>query len=127
MTNTDRGGALVGGVDIRLIALSFVLATTAPAQPPVNASGGELLPEQAAIDVEHYGLELSVDPKQHAIEGRLSMRARVLRDTRAMLLDLDDRLGVTAVEVAEDPVEFEHRDGRIRFSLPEVARAGDQV
>lgn len=97
-----------------------------PAQD-VHASGGELIPEQAAYDVQHYDLVLSVDPAKKAIDGTLTMRARVIADTERVALDLDGRLKVSKVENPAGAVEFEHKDGRIWITLPKPVRVGEEI
>ncbi len=96
----------------------------------VNVSGGELIPEQAAYDVEHYALSLEVDPEEKSIEGTLAMRATALADTRRLALDLDPRLQVRAVRVElERPLasRFEHRDGRIWIETEVPMRSGEEL
>ena len=40
-------------------------------------SGGVLSPEQAAFDVQHYDLALSVNPTEQTIKGVLTVRAQI--------------------------------------------------
>jgi aminopeptidase N len=98
---------------------------TVSVAPNVGASGGALLPEQAAIDVQHYLLELNVDPDARTIDGSLTMTAEVLHDMDRVVLHLDEHLSVESVEVGAIPVEFEHAQGLISASLPVVLRAGE--
>ena len=113
---------------IRLILLVLACCLLGPdaSSQRVNASGGILIPEQAAYDVQHYELVLSVHPKKKAIGGRLTMRAVALSDVRRLALDLDGRLEVSAVESQGNQVDFEHESGRIWIDLPEVVRRGDE-
>lgn len=112
--------------------------TQAAAQPPAapppevrNDSGGPLLPEQAAYDVGHVDLALSVDPAAKSIAGTATLELRILSPLSSLLLDLDRRLTVTAVRAstggAEAPAAFEHRDGRLRIALGREVAAGGSV
>ncbi len=92
----------------------------------LNASGGELIPEQACFDVKHYALELAVDPDARSIDGMLWMRAGVLADTNRIALDLDPHL--TAHEVSGEGVAgFEHADGRVMVDFAEPLSAGAEL
>ena len=116
----------------RLLAL-LTLAASAAAQPAPNDSGRPLEPEQAAFDATYYHLALSVDPATRTIGGTLTMEARVVQPTAAVLLDLDDPLAVTAVEEVgylPDGREvvlaraFERDGGRLRILLGRTAQPG---
>ena len=109
---------------IFLVTLATALA--AQADRP-NVSGGPLIPEQAAIDVQHYDLTLAVDPERKRIDGVLVMRAKVLAELANAVLDLDERLRVAKVAVDGAPAEFTHTDGRVRVALPQPKAAGDAV
>jgi aminopeptidase N len=57
-------------------------------------SGGELLPEQAAYDVLHYDLAVTVAPARQRIEGTLEVAAVVEEPLENLVLNLDRRLSV---------------------------------
>jgi aminopeptidase N len=96
-----------------------------------NASGGVLIPEQAAYDVQHYALSLEVVPEREHIEGTLEMRAEVLEPVSRLALDLDGRLKVSDVRVraAARPLasRFEHDGGRIWIEVETPLAAGEEV
>jgi len=96
------------------VLLSILLSLALP--QGVNASGGELIPEQAAYDVQHYALVVHVDPVHESIEGRLTMTARAVAPAGRIALDLDQRLEVSSVE-ADREVTWSHADGRIWIDL----------
>ncbi|MEZ5980442.1 MAG: M1 family metallopeptidase [Planctomycetota bacterium] len=83
-------------------------------------SGGALLPEQAAFDVLHYALDVTVEPGRRRIDGRLVMRAKLLSRTDSLVLQLDDALEVAKVELDGREVEAVHDDGLIRFASGEL-------
>lgn len=107
--------------------LTLSVAAQSPAPDRLNASGGPLLPEQAAIDVQHYDLTLAVDPKQRRIDGVLSMRAKVTAELQRVVLDLDDRLQVSSVAVDGAATPFTHENGRIGVPLPQARVDGDVI
>ncbi len=102
-----------------LLALTVLgaLAPAATAQRPKNSSGGELLPEEAAYDVRHYGLVLAVDPEERAIEGTLTLRADLVAESDQLIFDLADELELSAVRLNGTLVDFERGDAqRVSFS-----------
>ncbi len=96
-------------------------------QTQILESGGVLRPAQAAYDVRHYTLNVTVDPDESAISGDLTARLslRSLRDD--LELDLDHRLAVDGVMVDGVEAVFEHRGGVVSFTLPEAAVAGETI
>jgi len=107
------------------ILLHFVAASLAIQEPKLD-SGTPEPPEQACYDVLHYDLALQVDPEKHTIAGTLGMRARVLKESKSILLDLDDRLEVSAVTRGKDALSFKREPGRIRIQgLAELAKPGE--
>jgi aminopeptidase N len=114
-------------MQFRCHLLALVVVASPPAQDGLNASGGVLIPEQAAIDVRHCDLELAVDPEQRSIRGQIVLRADVVRATGRLALDLDMRLAVSQVRIGGQVVPFEHREGMIWIPLPEKADVGDRL
>lgn len=109
------------------LCIAVLLGPAAVSSQHPNASGGVLLPEQAAFDVRHYDLALAVDPAKQTIDGRLTMRARMVADADRIALHLDSRLTVTRVEAMGKPVHFGHEDGLIRITFSGTVHAGDDV
>src|SRR5215213_10759745 len=60
-------------------------------------SGGVLMPEQAAYDVKHYDLALSVDVPNESIRGVLTVEAMIVKPIDKFVLHLDQRLRVESV------------------------------
>ncbi len=124
----------------RLLALSVLAASAAVAQPaapplplPPNDSGLPLEPEQAAFDATYYDLAVAVHPETRTIDGTLTMEARVVQPTAAVLLDLDAPLAVASVEevgILEDgsevalPRQFERTGNRLRVLLARTVQPG---
>lgn len=103
-----------------LLSASFLCAQ----EPPLNVSGGELLPEQACYDVQHYDLSLRIDPAAKTIAGTLELQAKLLKKTEQLVLDLDPALKVEAVRVDLVSSPFEHKDGRIWIKPKLVPKEG---
>jgi len=78
-------------------------------------SGGPLPPEQAAYDVLHYDLAVTVDPARQWIEGEVTVRAAVEDSLEHLVLNLDRRLSVQGA--------WEERAGAVR--RPVTRKAGN--
>jgi aminopeptidase N len=94
-------------------------------------SGGVLMPEQAAYDVKHYDLALSVKPAEQSIKGALTARALIVKPLDKFVLDLDAPLTVEAVTLISRqkplPLAFERKGGKIWITFPNVKKAGETV
>ncbi len=92
-------------------------------------SGGPLAPEQAAYDVHYYQLRLAIDPADSTIAGSLLVQATATATLDRLVLDLDNRLHVTAVTTGEsgDTLAFEHHHGRLEINLGQTVSAGEPV
>ncbi len=102
------------------LALSNALAAQFP-NSAHNSSGGELLPEQASFDVQHYSLKLRINPGSKSIRGQLSMRAKCTDLGEKIILHLDQALKVDKVLVMGKPVKFKHEEGQIHIPTSEEA------
>jgi len=105
-------------------SIFFLLAL----QQPVLDSGLPPTPEQSCYDVLHYDLALRVDPEKRSIAGTLALRARVLKESKALQLDLDERFVVESVTRGKDKLAFRREPGRILVSgLAALARPGEEL
>ena len=131
-----RAVAIVGGA---ATILSFLvgcknLPPPRPVQAAVQDSGGLLMKEQAAYDVQHYDLSLQIDPARKSIAGTGTIEVKVLEAMSWLVLDLDPRLKVSRVRVwspsAPAPGKetgFEQRGLKLWVALNPVAPAGSRV
>ena len=72
-----------------LAALGIALASAVASAEDINASA------LAAMDVQHYGLDLHVDPATKSLRGTVEIRAQLHSSTPTKLaLDLEDRKSV---------------------------------
>lgn len=107
---------------------------TAAVRSAVEDSGGPLMNEQAAYDVEHYDLSLRVDPAKKFISGTGTIEVKVLKPLSALVLDLDPRLKVKCVRLtnppgvgAEKEASFEHRGSKLWVLLNQLMPAGSRL
>src|SRR5688572_10090498 len=122
----------------KLFAIGFIflfLAFSIFAQREVGvrptASGGVLMPEQAAYDVLSYDLDLRPNIAEQTIKGVLTVKAKIVKPIDKFVLDLDTPLTVETVALVngkkETPLTFERREGKIRISFRQVQAAGKTV
>src|SRR5690554_6466629 len=117
---------------LRTLLLALLTADAAQAQPQPSdpaSSGGLLIFEQAAFDVEYYDLELRVLPAQQALEGQLTAHAIIVLPTDAIVLDLDTTFTVAQVLDAGtgETMPFERLGGRLLIDLGWTKQPGDRI
>ena len=101
-----------------LLLLMAVSPLVGLSQTPIYDSGGPLLPEQTAYDVSYYNLSLQIFPKEKRISGSLAMRAKILKDLDAIVMNMDTLLKVQRATIAGRRVKWEHKMGLI-YLYPE--------
>jgi aminopeptidase N len=112
---------------VALLTLAVAAASPAHAQTDIYDSGGPLMPEQAAYDVEFYDLALRVDPDEQTIGGSLAAHVRVTQPLNWFVLDLDTLLAVDSVVSSGDTLPFERRGGKLWIRLVHQANPGDAL
>ncbi len=107
---------------------------TSPARSVTEDTGGPLMKEQAAYDVQHYDLSLRVDPAKKYISGTGTIEVNVLEPMSWLVLDLDPRLKVKRVRLANaagagsgNETSFEHRGSKLWVFLDQLRPAGSRV
>jgi len=108
------------------LLLLIPLNPTGTASEEANASGGVLIPEQAAFEVEHYSLDLCIDPEKKTIAGSLTMRAMLTGATKRIALDLEHRLSIASLAWNGEEARFEHEGDRVWIPVPASASVGDR-
>ena len=83
----------------------------------------------APVDIEHYALDLALDPAQRSLTGTCRVRFVALEELGQLVLDLEG-LAVERVTDAEGrALSFDHAGGRLTIELagPLAAGAGSEV
>lgn len=92
-------------------------------------TGGPLMFEQAAFDVQSYDISLNVDPKAKTITGTTVMTARIVIPTNVIVLDLDTPFKVDNVygerRDAQATLKWERREGKIWIWFPFTKQPGE--
>ncbi len=119
----------------KLLIFVLLLSSVAFAQRQMAArpteSGGVLLAEQAAYDVQHYDLALSVNPNEQSIKGVLTVKAKIVKPIEKFVLDLDSRLTVESVALVNgaksETLKFERTDKKIWIDFGKMQKSGKMV
>ena len=95
-------------------------------------TGGPLLPEQAAYDVQYYNINLDINPGKKSIAGWVGVRARVNNSISFFVLNLDDRYDITSIKLHSDNNEtyvlpFQHNNGKVIIELPYEFNPGEMI
>jgi aminopeptidase N len=118
-------------VPILFAIVTCVLSTFAQRELGVRPTetGGPLMFEQAAFDVQSYDITLNVDPKAKSITGTTVMTARIVIPTNVIVLDLDTPYKIDNVfgerRDAQSTLKWERRGGKIWIWFPFTKQNGE--
>jgi aminopeptidase N len=121
MKRSSLAAPLVGA----LALLSALACRSSNVAPPATIAR-EHAPRVEPVDVEHYGLELTLLPEERALEGRCLVRFAVV-GARLETLELElEGLEVTAVRDASgEELDFRQAGGRLAVELGRELVRGD--
>ena len=124
---------------VRALALAVVLLRGSAAMGAVQTavkldSGGPLLSEQGAYDVQHCALDIEILPKRTWLRGTMTLEVRSVSPMSWFVLDLDTplrvkhvRQQVTDAQSTSRALPFERRGGRIWIPLGKVEQPGQNL
>ncbi|MEX2571223.1 MAG: M1 family metallopeptidase [Gemmatimonadota bacterium] len=119
---------------MRVLLLATLLVCTAgavQAQVEIYDSGGPLRPEQTAIDVTFYDIDLRIEPESRRIGGNVTTVVRIVEPIERLVIDLDTLLTVTGIsEIERDAalaLEWERRAGRLFIDLGGTRDPGEEI
>ncbi len=124
-----------------LLAVSALALAAAPAQaqvkpgeppltPTTQESGGPISPERAALHLDHADLAIEVFPATQRIAGIATLTITSAIAQKALQIDLDRNLPVTAISVdgkALAPADWSNPEGRLMVTLPRPLAAGGKA
>lgn len=77
-----------------------------------------------AIDVQHYRLQISLDPERSAISGTVSIDGVASSLVATIAVDAADNLSIDGVRANEQSLQFTRSDGRLSIGLPQPLSSG---
>lgn len=114
------------------LSVSFVSAQRELRVKPAK-TGGPLSANQAAYDVQSYDINVRVKPAEQAIDGIVTVAARIINPTNVLDLDLENVYTVSDVSLvggvdgAGIKLKFDRPDGKILAWFPMTKQAGESV
>jgi aminopeptidase N len=106
-------------------AAAFLVLAQASSQG--QSSGGTLVLEQAAYDVQSYDISIKVDPVAKTLSGTTIIEAKTVIPTGSILVDLDDPYTVSEVSDGKTPLRFNRLKGMLRVFFPLSKQPGDRI
>lgn len=104
---------------MKLIAAAILLS-------PLAVDGAAAI-DATAMDVQHYRLDLRIDPETKSLRGSVEVRAqRLPGSSKKLALDLSTALTVDKVTLNGKPARFTHEHDRILIAT-ESPSAGDSI
>ncbi|HQU93255.1 MAG TPA: hypothetical protein PLK77_13200, partial [Pyrinomonadaceae bacterium] len=117
---------------VRIVLLVVLSSTFLFGQRPLSKpteTGGPLIPEQAAFDVQTYDVSIKVDPATKSITGTTVMTAKIVNPTDTIILNLDTPYKIDRVfgEGGNRQVglKYVREGGKIRITFPTRKKKGD--
>ena len=116
-----------------LFAASAIAQTTAapaqqpqPPKPPSHADllRGEYGRYRANNDLLSYHLDVRVDPEKKFLQGKNTIRFKMLQDDNRIQLDLYPQLAVDKILLGDVALKYEREEGAVFVDFPETLKAG---
>lgn len=107
-------------------ATSVAARQADPAKPPTRADllRGEYGEYRANNDLLSYHLDIRVDPEKKSINGKNTIRFRMLKAGKRIQLDLTSALNVDKIMMGADTLKYERDSGAVFVDFPRPLRAG---
>ncbi|HEV8062659.1 MAG TPA: M1 family metallopeptidase [Gemmataceae bacterium] len=116
-----------------LVTLLILIGPNAVGQPPAatpsraNVLRGEYGRYRANNDLLYYHLDVRVDPEKKLIDGKNTIRFKMLKDDNRIQLDLHAALAVDKILFGETKLKYERDSGAVFVDFPETLKAGREV
>jgi len=114
MSNDQAANFLLRAFLFLVLGLALAACSSRPVLHPQTAiSSGELSALQAAYDVQHYTLRLTINPEAQSLSGDVAMEAIASNDLNTIELDLDPRFAISRVELNGNAVDYVSSEGKL--------------
>jgi aminopeptidase N len=81
-------------------------------------------PFRANNDLLYYHLDIRVDPAQKSLQGKNTIRFRMLQDGTRIQLDLHEALNIDKILLGNTPLKYERDTGAVFIDFPQTLRKG---
>ena len=107
-----------------LTFLTLLITNPSFAQPVTERSPeqlrGQITPERAWWDLQHYDLAVEVFPESKTIKGQNQIRFKVLAEATRMQIDLQTPLEIQAITHKQQPVKFTRQGNVYWVDFPQA-------
>ena len=112
-----------------IIILLFVVSSFAQRELGTRPTdtGGPLMFEQAAFDVQSYDITLNVDPNTKSIDGTTVMTANTVIPTNVIVLDLDTPYTISKLTDGIRDLKYQRSEGKIWIYFPMTKQVGEEI
>ena len=108
--------------------LASLTVDTSFAQPATERSPeqlrGQITPERAWWDLQHYDLAVEVFPESKTIKGQNQIRFKVLAEATRMQIDLQTPLEIQSITHKQQPVKFTRQGNVYWVDFPQALPVG---
>ncbi len=109
---------------IALLAGSVAFAQVGIVNEP-SPDFGKTAEWERACDLQHVAVDLDLDIEKETFKGIVAEKMSPLREgVEEIELDADG-MRITKVEIHGQPVRYDHKQGKLRISLPKIYRVGE--
>lgn len=112
-------------VAVRCYAFLLCLgAIPASAATQADILRGAYGPYRANNDLLFYHLDIRVDPEKKVIQGKNSIRFKMLKSGQRIQLDLHPALQVDKILLGSIPLKYNREEGAVFIDFPQTLQAG---
>lgn len=115
-------------VSLLLPSASALAQTQKKAEPSrFDVLRGEYSRFRANSDLLYYHLDIRVDPDKKTIQGKNTIRFKMLKDDNRIQLDLHGALAIDKIVMGDIKLKSERDSGAVFVDFPEMLKAGREV
>ena len=83
--------------------------------------------ERMCFDVQHYDLDISVNPEKKFISGSNTISFKMLQESNRIQLDLFENMNVDSIVFNTKKLKFQREFGAVLISFPTFLNASDEI
>lgn len=87
---------------------------------------GGLRPERTGYDVQHYALNITVDPEKRTVKGYNDITFKATDATKRIQVDLFENMKVDGIELNKKKLEYKRDNDAVFISFPQALEKGKE-
>jgi aminopeptidase N len=88
---------------------------------------GTLTPLRSSYDVNHYGINITVDPEKKYLKGYVDFVATATADLDSLQVDLYNNMKINSIERDGKQLGFRRKEHAVFIGMPAKVRAGEKI